>query len=235
MRLSLASLALLVSVSALAQTAPTITASGVAEIRVAPDEVILTLGVETFDGELAEAKRENDARMGRVLEAARAAGVPDERLTTDYVSIAPDYDYSPRQLRGFVVRRSLEVRLRDLDAFEGLLTAALDAGATHVHGVDFRTTELRHHRDEARALALDAAREKAEAMAARLGKTIGEPVSISEGYEGWSGGNWWGARGGALSQNVIQNAGAAPSVDGPTSPGQIAVTARVSVVFALTD
>ena len=40
--------------------ARTITVSGDAEVRVVPDEVILTLGVETWDKDLDAAKEEND-------------------------------------------------------------------------------------------------------------------------------------------------------------------------------
>jgi len=40
-----------------------------------------------------------------------------------------------------------------------------------------------------------------------------------------------------MSQNVVQNLGSseAPSADGPTAPGQISVTATVSVTFELAD
>jgi hypothetical protein len=44
---------------------------------------------------------------------------------------------------------------------------------TNVQGIQFRTSELREFRDQARALATGAAREKAEAMAAELGMEIG--------------------------------------------------------------
>ena len=221
---------LLLVTSVRAQEAtPRITSHGEAEIRVAPDEVIVRVGVEAFAVELAEAKQEADARMDRVLDSARALGVPDERLSTDYISVQPDYESSRLRIEGFMVRRDLEIRLRDLDRFEDLLTAVLDAGANRIQGVHFRTTELRRYRDEARDLALDAAREKATAMAARLGKRIGDPISINEGAA-----RWWGGFN-SMTQNVVQSAGPASSVDGPTSPGQIAVTATVTVVFELVD
>jgi uncharacterized protein YggE len=106
-----------------------------------------------------------------------------------------------------------------------------------VHGIQFRTTELRKHRDEARALAVTAAREKAEALAGELEQTVGHPTSIREEHSSWwSGYNaWWGSRrGDMMAQNVIQElGGAAMTGEGTVAPGQISVSARVSVTFEL--
>lgn len=216
-----------------------ITVSGEAEVRVVPDEVLITLGIETSDKDLATAKADNDRRSGRVIAAAEEHGVKSEHLQTDYLQIEPRYrdNYVARDFIGYFVRRTIVVRLQDVGRFEDLLSAALEAGANYVHGIDFRTTELRQHRDRARALALTAASEKAEAMANELDQDLGEPRSIREDYYGsWSWyGSWWGSSGrGAMSQNVVQTAGSRPmQLEGPTSPGQISVTARVTVSFEL--
>jgi len=104
--------------------------------------------------------------------------------------------------------------------------------------VDFRTTELRKHRDEARALAIKAAQEKAAALAGELGQTIGQPITISENQSSWWSwyGSWWGYRwGGSATQNVVQNAGGSGATlgDSALAPGQIAVNASVTVEFEL--
>lgn len=218
-----------------------ISVDGHAELKIVPDQVIITLGVETFDLDLDVAKLENDRRVSAVLAAAEEVGVPEERLKTDYFEIQPRYKdaWEQRTFLGYSVRKSIVVDLHDVDRFETLLSSALEAGANYVHGIDFRTSELRKHRDEARSLAIDAAREKAEALASRLGQRIGRPISIAEGSSGvWSPyGSWWGARrGGPMTQNVIQyGRGGGESPEGPTVPGQLSVTARVAVTFELLD
>ena len=45
-----------------------ITVTGDAEVRVVPDEVILTLGVETWNKELNIAKQENDQRTQKIID-----------------------------------------------------------------------------------------------------------------------------------------------------------------------
>jgi uncharacterized protein YggE len=216
-----------------------ITVSGEAEVRVVPDEVVLTLGVQTSDLELSVAKAENDRRVEAILAAAERKGVKREYLQTDYLEIEPRYRdaYEAFDFIGYFVRKTIVVRLREIGEFESLLAAVLEAGANYVHGIDFRTTELRQHRDRARSLALQTAEEKAKAMAGDMGQEIGRPLSIREDYYGWwsSYGSWWGSRGGGrMTQNVVQSAGTTPrGLEGPTSPGQLSVTARVTVSFEL--
>jgi len=237
----LAALAILLIVApeARAQEEGRITVTGEADVRVVPDEVVLMLGVETDDLDLSVAKAENDARMSRVIAAAEDAGLPDNLIRTDYLGIEPRYDFDGRKriFLGYWVRRSVSLTLRDIDAFEELLSTVLAVGANYVHGINFRTTELRTHRDRARSLALEAARQKAEMMAGELGHEVGRTVLIREDRSGWwsSYGGWWGGgRGAYMSQNVVQNApGGGETSDGATAPGQISVTAHVSITFEL--
>jgi uncharacterized protein YggE len=233
------SLSLLITLPAAAQdVGRSITVSGEAEVRVVPDEVVLTLGVQTSDPELDVAKSESDRRVEAVLAAAESQGVKREYLQTDYLEIEPRYRDTHEALNfiGYFVRKTIVVRLRNIEKFEALLASVLEAGANYVHGIEFRTTELRRHRDRARSLALQAAQEKAEAMASELGQEIGRPLSIREDHYGWWSwyGSWWGSRGSGMSQNVVQSAATAPRhLEGPTSPGQLSVTARVTVSFEL--
>jgi uncharacterized protein YggE len=219
-----------------------ITVTGDAEVRVVPDEVILTLGVETWDKNMELAKRQNDEIVARVLALATDFGIAPEHIQTDYVGIEPRYRngyYEERDFIGYFVHKTVEITLRDLEKFEDLLADVLEAGVNYVHGIQFRTTELREHRDEARALAIRAAKEKAEALAGELGQEVGDPILIQEVQSSWWSGynSWWGSTwGNGMSQNVIQEIGTGALVgDGSLAPGQISVTARVSVTFQLTQ
>jgi uncharacterized protein YggE len=222
------------------QQSRVITVTGNADVRVIPDEVILTLGVETWDKNMATARSQNDQIVAKVLTLAAQYGIAPEHIQTDYVSIEPRYRdgyYEERDFVGYFVHKTIVLTLRDLSRFEDLFAATLDAGVNYVHGIEFRTTELRAHRDEARALAIQAAQEKAEALAVELGQKVGEPITIQEIQSGWwSGYNaWWGSRwGGSMAQNVIQESGAGTvPTDGSLAPGQISVNAQVTVSFEL--
>jgi uncharacterized protein len=215
----------------------TIRVNGEASVMVEPDEVVLTLGIETRHVQLKTAKQRSDEVMRKATEIAKSSGIEARYIQTDFIQIEPRYkDYETQVFDVYVVRQNLVLTLREIDRFEELLSNLLDAGVTNVQGIQFRTTELRKYRDQARALALKAAKEKAIAMAGELDQDVGEPLSIEEGYGGWFSwyDSWWGARVSGMTQNVIQNAG--PSTyngDSSLAPGQIAVTANVTVQFAL--
>jgi uncharacterized protein YggE len=215
----------------------TISVSADADVKVVPDQVVLTLGVESLKPAVAEAKADNDERVRRVFAAAHASGVEDKRIQTDQISIEPRWqEYGERRtFLGYLVRKTICLTLGDLARFEALLGGALEAGADHVHGVQFMTTRLREHRDEARALAIKAARDKATALAGELGMKVGLPRAITDAGGGWwsSYGYWGGGRHGGMSQNVMQSAGAAAEAGGATAPGTISVTASVGVTFDL--
>ncbi|MCE5257426.1 MAG: SIMPL domain-containing protein [Chloroflexi bacterium] len=216
--------------------------TGEAEVRVVPDEVVLTLGIETHDNQLTIAKGQNDAIVKKVLALADEFGITPQHIQTDYIDIEPRYAEGCYELCnpvGFVVHKSVVITLSDLARFEDLLSGVLDTGVNYVQGIEFRTTDLRKYRDEARALAIQAAQEKAVAMAGELDQTIGKPMSIQEQQSSWWSGYsaWWGSRwGSALTQNIIQEyQGTSLGVDSSVAPGQISVRASVSVSFEMED
>lgn len=221
------------------QAPQTIAVSGTAEVKVAPDEVTIVLGVQTSDKDLLIAKSQNDERVKAILKAATDLGVEPQHIQTDYINIEPRYtdSYLESGFVGYFVRKTVVVTLKNPSKFEALLTNVLVAGANYVQGIEFRTTELRKHRDQARSLAIKAAREKAEALSGELGLKVGRAMTIHED----SGGSWfpygslWGGgyRGGA--QNVIQNSGtsSAPADGSAIALGQISVFATVGVTFQL--
>ncbi len=233
-------LAVVTFVPTSAQTASTgsINVTGEAEVRVAPDEVILVLGVETWDKDIRRAKAANDDRIRRVLAVTKDYGVEPKYVQTDQISVEPRYrsgTYVDGDCIGYFIRKSIVITLKDVSKFEDLFTAAIGAGVTHVQGVQFRTTELRKYRDQARSLAIQAANEKAVALTGAVGHKVGNPQSIHEDYIGWS--SSYGSRwGGSMTQNVIQNSSSSSGTffddEGTFAPGQISVTARVSVTFA---
>jgi uncharacterized protein YggE len=234
-------LVLLLAVSFGSVAARGMEVSGNAQVMVVPDQVILTLGVESWNVKLVTAKANNDQIVQNVIGVTKQFKIPAQYVQTDYLNIQPSFDnYEQHALTGYYVRRNVVITLKDLTQFEDLLSATLEAGVNYVHGIDFRTSELRKYRDQARDLAIQAAKEKAQAMAARLGQTVGDPLTIEEANIYWYSpySSYWSYGGGAMSQNVVQNApssaaGELGQSDEAMAPGQIAVGATVNVEFVL--
>jgi len=210
----------------------TITVTGDAEVKVTPDQAILSLGVETYDMTQGIAKKQNDDAMKKIIATAKEKGIAAKDIQTDYISIEPltSSNGNERLFLGYRVRNSLRLTINDMSKLEDIYSSALDAGANVVQGVEFLTTELRKHRDEARGRAVKAAKEKAEALAKELGLGIGKARTILEGTSPYSYNNynWRTPRQVAVGGNLDEY------LSGLTmSPGVISVTASITVTFDL--
>jgi uncharacterized protein YggE len=214
----------------------TINVTGDAEIKVVPDQVVLSLGVEVHAKLLNDARQENDRRVRAVRATASGLGVGENDIQTDFIQVGIAYENDGVTPKFFNTQKSIVIVLHDITKMETVLAAALDASTTHVNGIDFQTTRLREYRDRARKLAVEAASDKARDMAAAAGLKAAGPIGISAaeyGVRSWYGSGWGNQRM-AMSQNVYQQNGiSAGGVQGTIAPGRISVTATVAMTFRL--
>jgi uncharacterized protein YggE len=216
----------------------TISSFGEAIVHVVPNEVDVSVGIEKFDANLDKAKSANDEAAGTLLKAIKSMGIEERQIQTSTLNVRMQYrsDRPSNGIEGFYCQRTYQVTLKDTKQLEKLVDAMLKNGANQLFGIGYRTTELRKYRDQARKMAIAAAKEKAAALSGELGMKIGKPRSIIEdaSYPSYYGANRW-------MQNVQMQANDnAPGGDaieaGELTPvGQIDVHARVSVVFDLSE
>lgn len=227
---------LLVAATAFAEDKPEprlVTVAGEAEVNVAPDEVVFDVTVSTFNRELRVAKSQTDDRLKNLIALAKRYGVADADTQTDYINVSPRYrgDNDARTLLGYTVRKDLVVTLRDVTRAEGLLSELLDSGITRINTVSFRSSQMRKYRDQARDMAMRAAREKATALAAAVGQKIGKAYSIEEDAAT--------PRPYAAMANYSQNnsismeSDSSSASEGTLALGLIKINARVTVKFEL--
>ena len=124
---------------------PSITTTGESVIYVTPDEVIVGVGVETYDKDLDKAKADNDDRSTRMLKAVKDLGVEDKHVQSDTLQIEIQYDTEKheRLIMGYRARRAYSITLKDPKKFEKLTDAVLKNGANQLMGFEYKTTELR--------------------------------------------------------------------------------------------
>jgi uncharacterized protein len=220
---------------------PKIIVNGEAAIYVTPDKIIVSLGIETQDTEILAAKSKNSEILSRTLAAIKELGIPGKDVQTDHLSIEPRYrnDYGREGFIGYFVRNTLVVTLREVDKVEELITGALKAGVNYIHGVDFQNSDFRKYREQARELALKAAKEKAEKMAGVLNQLVGSPIQISENYNAsyasyYSGWGYSRSQGMIQTSNVIQDyRSGSGDISDSIALGKISIKANVSVTFEL--
>jgi uncharacterized protein YggE len=210
---------------------PLITVTGEAEVRAVPDEVVFDVTVRTINRDLKIAKAQTDERIKTLVALAQRYKVAPEDMQTDYIGLEQRYrgGNETRTFLGYSVRKDLVFTLRDVTQAENLLSEVMTSGITSINSINFRSSQLRKYRDQARALAIRAAREKASALTAEIGQKIGKAYSIEEEA----------APRNNFSQNTLSNVttsiggGDSAETQGTLALGQITVNARVTVRFIL--
>lgn len=210
---------------------PHVTVAGEAEINIAPDEVRFDVTLQSFSKELKTAKTQTDERLKGLIALAKKHGVAESDTQTDYVKVDPRFkgNDESKSFLGYWVRKDLVFTLRDVTRAEGLLSEVLDYGVWRINSIRFQTSQMRKYRDQARDLAMKAAREKAAALAGAVGQKIGKAITIEEEMPN---------TGNPAQANYSSNAVSIDRSDSTESEGTLAlglikVSARVTVKFVL--
>lgn len=207
--------------------APTLlTVAASAAVARAPDQLRMTAGVLTTAATAAEAMAANSARMNAVLAALKAAGVAERDLQTSGISLFPQYRYQNNEapiLTGYQARNSVSLRTARLADAGKLVDNAIKAGANEVQGPDFTLADPDAALDEARTAAVAKARARATLYARAAGLVVRRIVSISEA----------GAAPEPGPRPMLKMAMAEAAPAPPVQPGELALTAQVTMVFEL--
>ena len=158
-----------------------ISASG--EVTRVPDLAIISAGVVTRSAGASGAIQQAAARMARVREALRQAGIADRDIQTSNISLNPEYTYAnnqPPKLNGYTASNQVSVRFRDIASAGAILDALVKEGANQINGPNLTIDKPEAALDEARAKAVATGRARAELYARALGMRIVRVVSISE-------------------------------------------------------
>ena len=226
----------------------TVSTSGTATTEVRPDQLSVTVGVETNSTTAQEAVILNANLTTQLVEAVRGLGINENQIETSSYSLSPIYEYivppqtcieiyppppgcETRQERiGYRASNTVTVTLdvdSELNAGQ-VIDAAIGAGANRVDGIVFFLSPdtQQQIRDTLIRDAIANARQRANIAAEALAMTISGVQSATLNPIDFP----------VYSVNLREGAAAqADSVSAPTPilPGQQEVSTTVSVVFYL--
>lgn len=210
---------------------PLVTTSGTGEVKVQPDEVVISLGVESRSKTLDEARKQTDDRVAAIINYLKKNGVDSKNIQTTFVNVSPVYTgdyYGQTSPEFYIAQKSMTVTLKDIRKFDEVLAGVHKAGVNRVDGIEFRTSELQKHREQARKLAVQAAKQKAIALTAELGAKAGRVYRIEEVASEGIPRPLFGKMSNRMAEAVAMDAG------GPTiAAGQITISATVDVSFII--
>lgn len=163
---------------------PTVNVAGEGKIKIVPDQVAITIGVETKGNNSAEVKKENDTKIDAVLKSIKKFAIAKEDFQTARVTLYPNYDYEKKK-QTYTASQTVEILLRDLSKYDALMSELTTTGVNRIDNVMFKSSQFKQLQSEARKLAVKDAKTKAEDFAAGLGQKIGKAVSISDNSQGY--------------------------------------------------
>jgi uncharacterized protein YggE len=187
-----------VSAPALAPGEVLLQLNGTGRVTTRADFVTFSVTLSASAATEAEARRDAEAQMARILAAVRGAGVPQADIVTEQVHVtqepsmelaadmianAMEVDISteppppPPEHRAYA---SVDVRVRDIARLPALTRAAEDAGGAVGPLPQYALNDPSGPRRAARVQALASARAEAEAYAAALGMRVARVVRVTE-------------------------------------------------------
>jgi uncharacterized protein len=236
----------------LAPDTRTISTTGAADVHVVPNKITVVLGAKHFDKSLQAACAAVDQAVARIMQLAIKTGIEKSDIQTADITITPIYEESHSQYGasygstpvsrpvGYSAQQSIGLVLRKGQGAGALIKEALAAGANTVDSIVRETTELRKYRDQTRLQALQAAREKAVALAGECGMKVGRPLHIQEGsyastQTSMSQSQAFQSASNLSNTSSVEAEGRSESPSDSLAVGRIPVGATVSVVWQLSD
>jgi uncharacterized protein YggE len=200
-----------------------ITVTGTGTVTGTPNQLVLSMGVQTSASSVSTALSEANQAARRVMSALHSDGVSRPDIQTSGLSIQPNYANGNPAPVGYDVSEQLTAKLSVLAKAGSQIQAAVHAGgnATTVDGVSLNMTDTAPLLARARAAAVRDAQAKASQFASAMHRPLGAVISLT-------------------SQNfvpypIFTNSLAATPAAGhvPISPGKQQVSVQITVVYAI--
>lgn len=205
-----------------------VSASG--KTLVKPDTAQLRIGVVTQPQKTAaDAVKQGNEQMTKVVEALKAAGVKAEEMQTSGYNLNPRYTYTNergQQLEGYELYQELRVKLGidETTKISDVLAAATGAGANQVGDVQFVVDNPDQAKLAARQEAIQKAKAKAQQLSRATGLRLGKIVDVLEDAGGVEQPMLYGR---AMGMGGMDSAVPAPAIE----VGQNEVAVTVTLVY----
>lgn len=203
-----------------------ISTSGLGVVDVVPDMATISLGVTHEAKAAGDALAATSAAVREILQRLEAEGVAPRDMQTNNISVQPLWQRqnnnadTPPRITGFVARNSLSIRVRELEKLGAILDQVVQDGANTFSGLQFSVQDPAPLIASARAEAVRDAMARASQLAEAAGVSLGAIQSISEVS-------------GAPRPQMMEAASARMAADVPVAAGEVSLTTRVTMEFAI--
>lgn len=169
----------------------TFSVTGEGKMTAAPDLAEFTYSVITEGGkDLGALQTQNNQKSEQVINYLKKQGVEAKDIKTVALNVEPRYQYynctegscPPATIIGYTVRQTVSVKVRDLAKAGALLSGVVSNGANSVSNLNFTLENRDKVVNDAKAQAINKAKEKAETLAKAGGFRLGKLIAIDDGF-----------------------------------------------------
>jgi uncharacterized protein len=206
--------------------------NGEGKVSVAPDVATLTLGVYSQKDKVSSAQTEAASAMDSIIKALTSNGIDKKDIQTQNFSIQQvtkwDDKGQVQVVIGYSVTNMVVAKIRNLDKVGTIIDASVTAGGDliRVNGIDFSREDTTQYYLQARELAMNKAKAKADQMASLSGVKLGKPVYITES-------TYVPPRTYTTNSYKMDMAGGASVPTTSINPGELDVIVDVQVTYAI--
>lgn len=203
---------------------PHIIVNGLGQIEQVPDRAIIRFEVSAIATTFSLAKQSVDAIISRAIKAAKKAQVHEDGINASKINASPQYDWQEksRTYKGERVSRQVEIRLGNIERYNSLVEGLLASGISRLQPVELDFSDRKSLENRALMLALDDAKQKANAMAEHLGTTLEGVFQIAPLEQN------------SMVSRMAMRATAESSDDrAPLKPGKQTIRQEIRVVYLL--
>lgn len=214
----------------------TVTASS--EVKIVPDKARLSVSVISSAKDAEECRSANAEKLDGILKALSGLGIKDESVQTNYANLNPQYgsqvtssddtdvELEEWVITGYEMTTSLTISDLEIDQVGIVTQACIDAGANSSNGLEYYASNYDETYNEALAKAVADSKVKAEAIAKTAGVGVGRVTNVTEGYQNTS----YRYINYDIETESADDTGAGAA---KTMPGQVSITAEVTVTYAI--
>ena len=205
--------------------------SGEGKVMVAPDLAIINLGIESQEASVADAQTKANEAMDKVIQVLKDQGIDEKDIQTRYFNITKvtrwDNDKQTEIVLGFRVTNTVTVKVRDVEKAGEVIDAVVAVGGdlTRVNNIAFTVDDPDPFHDQARKLAIEDAKEKAQQMADESGIKLGKVTYITE--------NSYNFQPIYRAYDMYEVAVPAPTIVTPIEAGELEITTTVQIAFEI--
>jgi len=199
---------------------------GVGTLMTVPDQVRLSVQVNTRAESASEAMAQASKKTSDILAILKGYGIDPRDIQTSRVTVSAILDYQrnvqPPPIIGYSGVNEFTVAFKGklMDKVGEFLDKAVAVGVTSFSGLMYESSRQRElERDALKKAAADA-QARAEVLAKELGATLGKVMTISESVTSPS----------PILRGAMMDAASAAA---PVMTGELAINAQVSVTFEL--